>query len=641
MRCQIRLLTVALILTLTLTPSYAATGFKVIAWNDLGMHCMDGVDFSVFSILPPYNTIHAQVIGPDGRLVTNGAAVLVTYESVADATGSVNRVSSTKTNFWSWVPALFGASPAADTGLAGKAMPGAANKPQAMDFEPAFGWFTATGIPITPYDDSGRKNYYPMMRIVARDATGAELAATSIVLPVSDEMDCVACHASRGQFTGGDLKSAKLNILATHDRLNAGSSYSSALQQAGYRSDGLLATAQNGTPILCARCHASNALGTAGYSGIPPLTSSIHAYHATVSDPQTGLALNDSSDRSSCYRCHPGATTLCLRGVMGRAVQPDAQLAIQCQDCHGGMSAVGSSARTGWLQEPTCQSCHVGTAVSAAGQLRFTSAFAASGSPRTAIDQTFATNSGVPAAGLSLFRFSKGHGNLYCEACHGSTHAEFPSADANDNVQTILLQGHAGTLAECSACHTTVPSTANGGPHGLHPLGAQWVNAHGDVAERGASQCQACHGSDYSSTVLSRTRSDRTLSTRFGVKTFWRGYRVSCYACHNGPGSENATQIKTPSVTNASTTSYGGAAATVVLSASDPAARSLTLHVVEQPSHGTAAISGTTAIYLPAPGFAGTDSFTFAAWNGAVESSPGTVTVTSTGVAPRRRVAGR
>ena len=37
------------------------------------MHCMDA-DFSVFSILPPYNTIQAQVIDPAGHLVNAAAA---------------------------------------------------------------------------------------------------------------------------------------------------------------------------------------------------------------------------------------------------------------------------------------------------------------------------------------------------------------------------------------------------------------------------------------------------------------------------------------------------------------------------------------------------------------------------------------
>ena len=46
----------------------SATGWKVVAWNNLGMHCMDA-DFGVFAILPPYNTIQAHVIDSAGELV--------------------------------------------------------------------------------------------------------------------------------------------------------------------------------------------------------------------------------------------------------------------------------------------------------------------------------------------------------------------------------------------------------------------------------------------------------------------------------------------------------------------------------------------------------------------------------------------
>jgi hypothetical protein len=45
------------------------------AWNDVGMHCMDGNDFSVFSVLPPYNNLHAQLKDKNGRLITSGVTV--------------------------------------------------------------------------------------------------------------------------------------------------------------------------------------------------------------------------------------------------------------------------------------------------------------------------------------------------------------------------------------------------------------------------------------------------------------------------------------------------------------------------------------------------------------------------------------
>ena len=150
-------------------------GYTVVAWNDLGMHCMDG-DYSVFSILPPYNTIHAQVIDPSGKLVRTGNGITVTYQAVGDTQGSLNQTSFWKTNFWTYAKTLFGAALTPDTGLTGNAMPGSSNDPRPMKFESAQNWFTADGIPLTPYDDAGNKNPYAMMRISVRDASGNVLA---------------------------------------------------------------------------------------------------------------------------------------------------------------------------------------------------------------------------------------------------------------------------------------------------------------------------------------------------------------------------------------------------------------------------------------------------------------------------------
>ena len=61
------------------------------------------------------------------------------------------------------------------------------------------------------------------------------------------------------------------------------------------------------------------------------------------------------------------------------------------------------------------------------------------------------------------------------------------------------------------------------------------------------------------------------------------------------------------------------------ISASDPNANPLTLWVVNQPANGTVAINGTTATFLPAPGFEGDDAFTVAAWDGMTSSNLATV----------------
>jgi hypothetical protein len=139
----------------------------LVGWSETGLHETDGADVSVYALTPPYNTIHAQLIS-GGLLVTNPAGITVTYQAIADASGSINTTSVGKGNFYQYAQALFGVALQPDQGLAGFAMPGTNNQPQTMNFDPAQHCFTAQGIPITPYDDQGRKNYYPMMRLVAR-----------------------------------------------------------------------------------------------------------------------------------------------------------------------------------------------------------------------------------------------------------------------------------------------------------------------------------------------------------------------------------------------------------------------------------------------------------------------------------------
>ena len=169
-------------------------------------------------------------------------------------------------------------------------------------------------------------------------------------------------------------------------------------------------------PILCSQCHADAALGMPGIQEAGSLSFVEHDKHAEYT--------ND------CYKCHPGPNTQCFRDVMYQG-------GMVCQDCHGNMSQVAQSIENGrrpWLDEPSCGSCH---------------------------GSEFAEEPG------KLFRESKGHGGLYCSACHGSPHVIFPSVNPRDNAQNIALQGHAGTLDDCTVCHGVVPQ--GNGPHGFNP----------------------------------------------------------------------------------------------------------------------------------------------------------------------------
>lgn len=643
--------------SLVTSPSSAsAASAAVLGWNNLGMHCMDS-DYSVFSILPPYNTIQAQLI-VNGKLVTNGTGYTVTYQALTDPAGSINRTSEGKGNFSQFDLALYGADLPPDTGLLGWKMPGGNNVPQAMLFEttnlPAPGaairvnWFRAEGIPITPWDDSGAKNPYPMMRLVARNSALQPIATNDIVLPVSDEMDCRACHASGTQQSAQPAdgwvwdslpeRDYRLNILRLHDQhqfITKPELYAAALAARGFNTNGLYrGVVADGKPVLCAACHASEALGAPSFQTIPPLTASIHSFHAYVQDPILNTSLNDAANRAACYRCHPGSTTKCLRGVMGGAVAADGSAEMQCQSCHGTMAQVGNPNRVGWFMEPTCQSCHTGTATSNNGQIRYTSAFTdANGTVRIPVNTTFATQPNSPASGLSLYRFSTGHGGLQCAACHGSTHAEFPATHPNDNLRNERLQGHAGVTVECTACHASMSvtaATAVGGPHGLHPVGQSWVSGHSDILEESGisvAQCRACHGSTDRGTELSRAKTTRTVTTRYGTRTFWAGQQIGCYDCHNGSHSESATSDSAPAVASLSQSTSNDLPVGIDLLGTDANGDTLTYRIVSQPSHGTTGLAGNRATLIPEPGFTGQVQFTYAANDGYRDSNLGTVTV--------------
>ncbi|MBD3789964.1 MAG: hypothetical protein IE885_06325 [Campylobacterales bacterium] len=517
--------------------------YTLTAWNDLGMHCMDGKDYSVFSVLPPYNNLHAQIKNKNGDLITSG--IILTYEATKGTDNQWNTTSiqttdgKSKTNFWDYAIDLFGVDLVPDTGLAGNPM--ATTTPVQMKFNSDHQWWEAEGIPITPYNDNGTKNYYPLVKVTAKDTQGNILSQVQTVLPVSDEMDCKRCHGSNsvteaepinGWVNDSDQeKDYKYNILRLHDdkHPDAVSNHAVQLTNKGYdyNNEGLEMTARSGTPVLCVACHKSNVLPGIGIE-LKPFTQAIHGKHADVIDPDTNLKLSDSTNRTSCYACHPGAQTKCLRGAMGDAKDANGNSLIQCQSCHGLMDDVGREQREGWLDQPNCQACHHD------GMQETSAIDPKTNTLRHVVDTRFATNINTPSSGKSLYRYSKGHGQLQCEACHGSTHAIYPAHEA-DNKLSIAVQGHEGTIAECTACHQNVPNTVTGGPHGMHTVGQAWVNGHESAAENNSEQCKTCHGNDYRGSVLSKTFTDRTFTIEDGQKTFNKGHQITCYDCHDGP----------------------------------------------------------------------------------------------------------
>jgi hypothetical protein len=377
----------------------ALHGYVVIGWNDLGMHCISP-NYEEMAILPPSNNLFAQVIqrGDPPRIVTSGISLEYSILN--------NRTVDGKTNFWEYVYRLFGASPQPGIGLTGNGLSGM--------MQPVGDHFEATGIPVLPYDDSTRRkpmkwNPYQTAVIKMKDGSGRiSMKKIEVVLPVSDELNCAKCHAAGMDATLHitDTGTVEGNILAAHDYYHG---------QAGVSDIG--PNLYDSRPVLCATCHASNALGMPGNPSYASVSQAIHGWHAQFPD-------------AGCYDCHPGAVTQCLRtAIQGMGYQGTEP---SCPSCHGDMTQVATSISQGrqpWLEEPSCEQCH-----------------------------------GVNySTGQGLYRHSKGHGGVYCAACHNSPHAWWPSKLRVDNIQPKKLQRNPYAVARCRTCHTKKQQSNN--PH--------------------------------------------------------------------------------------------------------------------------------------------------------------------------------
>ncbi len=194
-------------------------------------------------------------------------------------------------------------------------------------------------------------------------------------------------------------------------------------------------------PVLCASCHADPALGTATGQLIY-LSEAIHGTHASVS----GI---------TCYDCHQGQITKFNRSL------PHSSEDGNCTLCHGTMANIASTIAAGrvpWTSEPQCVTCHAG------------------------IDDVN-TNS-------ELFKDSRGHGNMYCSACHGSPHATFPSRVASDNYQSVQYQGFSSkikTIGSCGVCHDN--------SRGEEKDIALFSGVHGGSKPPEEIGCRVCHTS--------------------------------------------------------------------------------------------------------------------------------------------------
>lgn len=417
----------------TIPPFNASTSeYVLLAWNDLGMHCTSDCD-KWFTILPPANTIEAQLLkrGATPVLISDGVAISYSVEPQ-------HQHPEKHSDFWKYSEQTFGKQISPGIGLAGKEISGT------MDFDEETSGYIARFVPVSPYRDDGGYNPYPQFTLEARDdSTGKLLAATTVAAPVSTEMGCRNCHGGGWRVNDkvGLSDETAIAILTAHDRLNG---------------TGLLADARAGQPKLCQSCHADPAIGSEGAAGVMSFAAAMHGWHANYM-PKKGA--------DACMMCHPSnpiGSTRCQRGVHTAA-------GLTCVNCHGGLTDHALSLlkaeqakpaaqrlmknlkpllvesidqinpRTPWLNEPECVSCHVDYQKPADGATSYNH-----------------WNSEM----ADLYRMQTDLAGIRCEACHSSTHAIYftnnPYGKNLSNTQPMQYMGRPYAIGEghaCVVCH--------------------------------------------------------------------------------------------------------------------------------------------------------------------------------------------
>ncbi len=380
-------------------PATANAEYIVLAWNDLGMHCLNPT-YDAAVILPPFNTVQAQVVkrGANPQLMDAASGITVRFRLVNNSSSSDKRSYG---QFWTNLRALFGVTRSKDVGVGGLFGFTDQGLSGTMDWDGTAHTFRAEGIPVVPVDDSGVWSPYQQVILTVKDRGGATIAETKAMVPTSDEIDCAKCHAP-----GGTMKQTFEDILSKHDAATR-------------------TTLRSSEPVLCASCHGSPALGATsqGSSGMY-LSRAVHGFHSSVASPP------------SCYDCHPGLLTKCSRSAAHSTGT------VSCTSCHGDLANVAASigaGRTPWVVEPKCGDCHKSS----------------SAATLTSVDPGSTSTIPEVDTGISLYRNTTGHGGLACTACHSSPHAMVPSREAKDNYQAVTYQGKAVTIGSCGACHST------------------------------------------------------------------------------------------------------------------------------------------------------------------------------------------
>ncbi len=234
--------------------SSGSFGTLVLAWNDLGMHCACPT-FEGFLLLPPFNTLRAQVVTSGGAK----SGYTVTYALVENTDASLQA----DPYFASWIknaPKLFpGFNPVVGgkvVGITGNGLTGT------MKYNSTSNAYIADGIPAYPAIDAqgmmtdplggSKRNPYLTANITAKDSTGKIVATTTTVVPVAFG-GCCTCHLKLAAANGYPATPA--GSFAHLGVMHAKNSSGINIAMIDPDGDGI------GGPVRCSWCHWDPAMG--------------------------------------------------------------------------------------------------------------------------------------------------------------------------------------------------------------------------------------------------------------------------------------------------------------------------------------------------------------------------------------------